>query len=597
MSAHQQPYHYLKLHSPLGDDLVPYSVSIDEALSDLFTIEVGFLANQALPAPEQAIGQPMAVSLSLGEGGEKKFFHGRIQTLAPGGAPFHNGQGRYYSARLVPVFWSATQRTHCRIFQDKTTEEIVTAVLKEHGATVKTALKTAKPHRYEYCVQYQETDWQFVSRLLAHEGWGFFFEHSESDHALVLFDHAKAHPSALEAAVPYRTALRGQPHVRTWQVGAGTTVEEVTETGYDFTRPTEAVSETAKAQVPGDAFGPRAVYDYRGEEASLQQRNRHTDARSRALALNGRYYRGVSDCRSWGAGHVFRFTEHEEKETAHQAFVISRVRIDASLPVNTDTGDATAHYSFTNRFECLPAEAVFVPQRQPKPVIPNLQTARVTTARGEQLYDEYGRVRVRFHWDNSGSEDAASSCLLRVVQPWAGAGWGTQFLPRQGQEVVVQFIGGDPDQPIVTGAVYNGDHPPPYDPVNSPQVSGIKTRSTENGTADNFNELRFDDRKGEEKLVLQAERDHELKVKQDQTDRIGRHRDTQVAGKDTTHVKEGYTLIVDVDVLIESGKSLTLRNGPNSITLDGSGIAIKGQQVTVNGGSLIGVTAPTIKIN
>lgn len=604
----EQQHHYLKIHSAMGEDaLVIERLTVNEGMSRLFTLDVGFVANERLGHMKQQVGEEVAVSLRLGEGASAKerFYHGHILSIRELGKPLHNSVGQRYAATVVPRAWSATHRTNCRIFQDKTAIEIVEAVLAEHQVSlVKKLNKTL--YNFAYCVQYQESDWDFICRLLAHEGLSFFFSHSKSAHDMVITDNVKAYGKAAEADVVFCSRPKGKPRISSWYTGFCATASAMVEQGYDFARPSEKVADTLSEEGPGKTFGKRELFDFLGEDAPLKDNARLAEQHLQGLTQESASFRGVSDYRSFGVGLLFRFEEHEDVLPSHNEFVITEMTLEASVPLTTDNPSGSGRFSYSNSFKCLPTTDVYTPARLPKPVMPGIQTATVTGAAGEEIHaDEHGRIKVQFHWDREGRHDQKSSCWIRVAQSWAGAGFGAQFLPRKGQEVVVEFINGDPDQPLITGSVYNGSNKMPYPPVEERNSSGLRSRSTTKGAAANYSELRFDDSKGKELLVLHAERDHELTVENDQTDDVGNNRKTQIGNDDLVTVKNNQTVDITGDQRISSGKtitvdagtSITLKTGAASITLESSGnISLKGTTLSLQG-TTISLKGAKISLN
>jgi type VI secretion system secreted protein VgrG len=276
--------------------------------------------------------------------------------------------------------------------------------------------------------------------------------------------------------------------------------------------------------------------------------------------------------------HPFTFSEHDESEEKGKSYVLTHISISASVATQIGN-DQTNKERFSCNFTCIPKSILFRPRANtPRPFIQGVQTAIVTGSQKEKEIhiDKLARVKVQFHWDREGKHDDHSSCWIRVSQSWAGKGFGSFFTPRVGQEVLVEFLNGDPDQPIIIGSVHNADQVPPNDLHNNKTQSGIKTRSSEGGTEANANELRFDDKKGEELVLLHAEKDHHLEVEKDQKDSIGGSRTTDIKNKDHTKVGESFT--------IEAGKEIIIKTGSASITLKSDGtIEIKGKTVTVSG--------------
>ncbi|MAL97765.1 MAG: type VI secretion system tip protein VgrG [Alteromonadaceae bacterium] len=601
-------HHYLKMHSSLGEDaLVLERLSVNEGMSRLFLVEVGFVANSRLPDLPGQIGETVAVSLSLGDSvpGEQRFFHGHILSIRELGKPLHNSEGQRYTATLVPRAWSATHRINCRIFQDKTAVQIVEAVLQEHQVKLVKNLSKSL-YLFNYCVQYQESDWDFVSRLLAHEGLSFFFTHTLSGHEMVITDNVKAYRKAAESDVIFCSRPTGKPHISSWYTGFRATATSVVEQGFDFHKPAEPIDDSPTQKGPGAKFGKREVFDYLGEDRPLRDNAKLAGPHLQGLTQHAENYRGVSDYRSFGVGMTFSFTEHEDRVPDHNEFVVTEMTLEASAPLNSEGQSGHSGGIYANAFRCMPTKTVFRPARIPKPIMPGIQTATVTCAAGEEIHvDEHGRIKVLFHWDREGKADQKSSCWIRVAQSWAGAGFGAQFLPRQGQEVLVEFVNGDPDQPLVTGSVYNGRNKMPYPPLDERNSSGIRSRSTTGGAAGNYSELRFDDSRGKELLVVHAERDHELTVENDQADDVGNDRKTLVGNDDTLTVKNNQTVDITGDqqvrsgktITVEAGTSITLKTGAASITMESSGaISMKGTTLSLQG-TAISLKAAKISLN
>ncbi|WP_404365716.1 type VI secretion system Vgr family protein [Marinobacter sp.] len=604
----EQQHHYLKIHSSLGEDaLVLERVNVEEGMSRLFTMEVVFVANQRIADMKGQVGEEVAVSLALGDkaAARERFYHGHILSICELGKPLHNSEGQRYKATVVPRAWSAANRTNCRIFQDQTALEIVEKVLGEHQVSVTRKLNRSL-YSYGYCVQYNETDWQFVCRLLAQEGLSFFFVHSLSGHDLVITDNVKAYGKAAESEVIFCSRPPGEAYISSWYTDFRATANAAVEQGFDFTRPNERVDDAVRDSVPGEAFGSRELFSYLGEDSALNDAKKLAELHLQGVTQEARGFSGISDYRSFGVGLVFSFQEHEDELPEHNEFVITHLRMEASIPLNTEGEAGGGGLNYINTFQCLPTSTVFTLARLPKPVISGLQTATVTCASGEEIHvDEHGRIKVKFHWDREGSNDQASSCWVRVAQSWAGSGFGAQFLPRKGQEVVVEFINGDPDQPLITGSVYNGRNRMPYPPLDERQSSGFRSRSTTKGGAANYSEVRFDDEKGKELLVIHAERDHELTVENDQTGDVGNDRKAQVGNDDQLTVGNNQTVDITGDQKISSGKtitvnagqSITLKTGAASITLESSGaISIKGTDISLQG-TAISLKGAAISLN
>ena len=371
----------------------------------------------------------------------------------------------HYSVELRSWLWLLTLASDNRVFQGKTTQQIIEAVFKGHNAIDYSFSLTGNYEARDWCVQYAETDFSFVSRLCEEEGWFYFFQHQSGKHTLVIADSNDAfEPLPGSATLAYAPGTSGL--VETGQILYCEIVEQ-TATGIlahsDYAFLTPASQLYSQAQADPDA---PTVYEYPGRYETSAAASAITKRRIDALRTVTRRLIGESDCRALMPGYKFTLTGHDS-EDANISWVVSSVVHDAD------------HHRYGNRFEAFPASTTWRPERVTRRPLMSTQTATVVGKDGEELWtDQYGRVKVQFHWDRDGKNDEQSSCWIRVAQPWASKRFGMQFMPRIGDEVVVTFIDGDPDRPLVTGSVYNGANQPPYTLPDNQTQSGIKTSSS-----------------------------------------------------------------------------------------------------------------------
>lgn len=473
----------------------------------------------------------------------------------------------HYQLVLRPWLWWLTLASNNRVFQNKTAGDIVTAIFDAHGFSDYQLKLTGSYEPREYCVQYGETDFAFVSRLLEEEGIFWFFTHEVGKHTLVLADSNDAFPPIPNGpTVPYRGQVIGgrELHgVRSGQLCRQAVAGGYTTTDYAFTTPGTQLFSKAEA-----VSGPRTMYEHPGGYSSKARGDGLGKMRVDALRTQEVRFVGESDCRWLVPGHWFRLSGHDD-ETMNIDWVLTRVTHDAS------------HDHYRNQFEAIPRSASYRPPREtPKPRM-HPQVAKVVGKAGEEIFtDSYGRIKIQFPWDRDGQNDESSSCWVRVVLPWTGNGFGMQFIPRIGQEVIVTFIDGDPDRPLVTGCVYNGENALPYAlPANQTQ-SGIKTRSSKQGTG--FNELRFDDRKDSEEVFLQAQKDMKVNVLHDATANIGHDETLTVQNSRSRTVKEG-----DETVTLEKGKrTVNIRIGSDTLEVkDARTVKVGGEETHRTGGN------------
>ncbi|HSX86959.1 MAG TPA: type VI secretion system tip protein TssI/VgrG [Pseudomonas sp.] len=472
-----------------------------------------------------------------------------------------------YNLLLRPWLWWLTLASNNRVFQNLATSDIVTSIFDEHGFSDYELQLTGSYTPREYCVQYGETDFAFVSRLLEEEGIFWFFTHADGAHTLVLGDSNDAFPPCPNATtIQYFGQQMGERElhgIRSGQICRQAVSGVYRATDYEFTTPTTSLYGQAEA-----VAGPLSVYEHPGGYTAKARGDALGTMRVNALRSQESRFIGESDCRWLVPGHSFTLSGHED-DTANIEWVVTQVSHEAG------------HEHYRNRFEAIPKSTSYRPPRTtPKPRM-HTQTAIVVGKAGEEIWtDEYGRIKIQFPWDRDGANDETSSCWVRVVLPWSGKGFGMQFIPRIGQEVIVTFVDGDPDRPLVTGCVYNGDNALPYAlPANQTQ-SGIKTNSSKGGGG--FNELRFEDKKDSEEVFLQAQKDFKINVLNDTTTTVGHDETLTVQNARTRTVKDG-----DETVTLEKGKrTVTIQTGSDTLDVkDTRTLTVGGDQTHSTGGN------------
>jgi type VI secretion system secreted protein VgrG len=509
-----------------------------EGLSTQFEFHLELACKSPMLGFDTIIGKPGLLSVA----GERvpRLVHGIVSRIE-----LTQVMPRYtlYQATLVPQVWKLKHRHDCRIFQGLTTPDILKKVLASAGIAgdqYRLSLSGGYEPR-DYCVQYRESDWAFMSRLMEEDGIFYFFEHTEDGHVLVMGDEASAFkPIAggpLGESVPFRHAaglVTDDEHVERFHFSEEVRSGRVSLRDFNFKRPNMPMEVKNEAEKDTDL----EVYDYPGE---YQLPGRGTPAKGATIAqvrLEERQARrlvgyGESDCERFIPGGLFTLREHQ-RGAFNQRYLLASVSHEGYQgQVKGEEAATTDGFSYSNHFSCVPADVPYRPERQtPKPVVLGIQTAIVVGPEGEEIYtDEFGRVKVQFHWDREGKSNEKSSCWMRVSQAWAGEGWGGMFIPRIGQEVIVDFIEGDPDRPLVTGRVYNGLNPVPYVLPDEKTKSTVRSNSSPGGNG--FNELRFEDRKGKEQVFMHAERNMDVHVKNDLMEVIlhDRHQTIGSAGK------------------------------------------------------------------
>jgi type VI secretion system secreted protein VgrG len=637
-----------RLKSTLGDDaLLLESFEGDERVSTPFRFVLRVLAEDPNVDMKGLLMKPLVLTIVLADKSERHI-HGNISRMKL--LEYGEDGLAAYEIEMVPWLWFLTLFTDCRIFQNKSVPDIVQQVFSDRGfSDYRLDLQGSYPPR-EYCVQYRETDLNFVSRLLEEEGIGYYFEQTLDKHTLVLFDNNVSLSACAKQAEARFTPAMGvlldedtvfrieeELHIQTGQA---------TLTDYDFEKPATNLLSSMTGAAPGE------FYDYPGGYRTKNRGDVYSRIRLEEREVGIQTVQGETNCRGFECGYKFTLKEHF-RDAANQEYLITALRHRGQNTSYRSNQNISA-FEYSNHFEAIPSAVPFRPRRLArKPVIDGAQTAVVVGKSGEEIWtDKYGRVKVQFHWDHEGSADENSSCWIRVSQAWAGKMWGAIYTPRIGQEVIVTFLEGDPDQPIITGRVYNADQMPPYTLPDEQTKSTLKSMSSKGGGG--FNEIRFEDKKGSEQVFIHGEKDLDIRVKNDRKEWIGNNRHllvtndkyekigndshSHVVGKQIEKVekdhlveilgKEGinvtgdqslsvqgnvtdtfkgnYTLdvtqniyIKGMQIVIEASTGLTLKVGGNFITIDPSGVAVKGTMVQLNsaGAALSGSAGQPVPVD
>lgn len=532
-----------------------------EALSTPFSVELTLASENETSNLDEFVGREslLTIANSDSDSGGDRFFHGVIRKFEHRG---DNGRFTLYEAEMVPTLRQLALRRNCRIFQSMQTQEIVALILKEHGILsdrCRFALTNRERFR-RYCVQYRESDLDFVTRLLEEEGIFYFFEHYKDRHVMVMGDDPIVHvPLPGEASITFNTGdglKADRESIHSFRFSDEMRPGAYTHRNFNFKKPSLDLTSEKKSKKSGRF----EVYDYPALHVLPDRGDYLARVRLEALTCMGRQGNGDSGSCRLTPGYTFTLTGHDA-ESLNRDYLITEVAHSGEQPQSLEE-KGSGGASYRNSFTVIPADVPFrPPPTVEKPVVTGLQTAVVTGPPGEEIHtDRYGRVKVRFHWDREGITDDRSSCWVRCAQGWGGGGWGTLFLPRVGDEVFVDFIDGDPDRPIIRGSVYNEEKLPLYELPFNKTVTTLKTRSYPEGSFDNFNELRFEDRKGSEEVYLQGERDWNILIKNDKGQFIGRDESLRVGNNRTKKVG------VDQTVDIGSNHTETIGND-KSVTI------------------------------
>jgi type VI secretion system secreted protein VgrG len=588
-----------------GSNEAAYRIDRLEALEQLsrpFSYTVDVLAS--LDAPADLIDSPVTVILGDPETGGR-YLNGIVRAVRQ--QPEIGASLWRYQLMLVPKLWFLQQTRACRFFQSMTVPEIVEKILGEFDITFSNVLQNSYLTR-DYTVMFNESYLTFIQRLLEDEGIFYFFTHTKEAHTLVLGDFKTAFVATTSGEATLRHA-QGSEDLNSWEQEDLSTLGEVTVDDYN-PRTDDLSLGALRGQLPGTSTAtgastrthyawPALRVDANGAAAKAKWRIEAAEAASQLFSGSG----GAMDFFAGG-----KFKLNNDPTIAGNAADSTYVLRGVSYKV-TQSGvqmDCTAFLAATQWRE----EPAF-----PPPVMAGLYSAKVI-GQGEIYTDDLGRIKVWFPWDMKSEITSDATLWVRVMQPWAGVGWGHQFIPRVGMEVVVAFLEGDVNRPCVVGTLYNNQNTPLFAPADK-NKSGIRTRSTEGGGAANYNELSFDDTAGSEVFLIHAEKDHTIEVENDRTLTVGGKRSDTITGDHGETIKQGNhatkvsqgnrtteislgneSVKVDMGTIThEAMQSITLKVGQNSIVIDQTGITLKGLLIQATGQTMATLKGPIVEVN
>jgi type VI secretion system secreted protein VgrG len=604
----------IRIATPLGDNtFIVLSFTGSEYISQDFNFTLQLLSERNDITFDQLAGKNATVAVRSSDGSER-FFNGILAEFVFMETSTNDGLSRY-RAVMVPAMWVLRECIDCRVFQDKSVPDIIKEVLGKGALSAKGVLQTidfrmeltgAYPSK-ELCVQYNESDFDFINRLCETEGIFYFFEHANKKHTLVFVDDAQKHrPIAAGHGPTMRFqgtlgANMDQESLQNLQVNNRLVTGKYSSRDYNFLKPNnDTTVQRATAATKPKSEGE--IYEYPGGYATSDGEGANVaKIRMESSDAHACNMQGRSNCRAFGAGFKFTLKEHPIQALNGKEYLLTRVRHEAQQEITTGASSGDIYF---NIFSCMPHATQFRPlRRTAKPIIASSQTAIVTGPKTEEIHtDEHGRVKVKFHWDRrtDAKNDGNMSCWIRVSQNWAGAKWGAMFLPRVGHEVIVNFMDGDPDRPIVTGRVYHGLNLPPYTLPAEKTKSTLKSNSTKAGGG-NSNEIRFEDLKGSEEFFTHASKDQNEVVENDMSTEVKRHQAIKVEQNRSVTVTSGNEVVAiksgTREVSVQSNEkhinsanfdqkisgNFTLKVNGN-ITIDASGLVrITGSKIILNG--------------
>jgi type VI secretion system secreted protein VgrG len=590
-----------RLHTPLGTDvLVIERFEGVEGLSELFEYRIEAFSEKEIDL-DKILGQACWVLIQAH--GQERYYHGILTEAQWVGTK--QGMESYHLV-LRPWLWLCSQMRDCRFFQKKTVTDIIEQVFKELNFADKwftlKHLKKSYPE-LEYCVQYNETHLAFVSRLMEHHGIYYFFEHKSDQHELVLADSMSSHEpvpglASIDFLLHNDRQLRGKQHIFNLVSERRVRTGKVAARDYYELEPNRELKADKKGKAKYDKSSVLEQYAY---YKSKHKEEDHVGDHAQVIleAEQARDHRRYTagNALSLFPGGTTKMQDHPKAAQNKEYLVVSAShRYSAEQYRSGGPGGPSQGYS--GHYELLPTDQVFrAPLLTPRPLIHGIQTAKVVGKDGEKNksgeeidVDEHGRILVQFHWDRK----KKPSCRIRVAQLWAGKGWGGQFIPRIGMEVVVEFLDGDPDRPLVVGCVYNGEYKHPYELPNNKTQSGVKSNSTPNGHG-GFNQIMFEDKKGQEEINMQAEKDHKVKVKHAESWEIGETFEAPTGqparkveikkGDDELKISTGSR---DTDIALmdklKAGVMIELKCGASKITMTPVSIELKAPLIVLDGG-------------
>nr|WP_314877730.1 type VI secretion system tip protein TssI/VgrG [uncultured Pseudomonas sp.] len=632
MSGVSHETHFSLTLEDLDTDFQVLSFTGHEAISQPYRFELELVSERPDIDLESLLHKQAFLAYDTAGNG----IHAQVYQVAQGdsGKRLHR-----YRVVLVPRIAYLAHRTNQRIFQQLTAPQIIAKIFEEHGLlsdAYRFSLGTPCPVR-EYCVQYDESDLHFIQRLCEEEGVHYHFEHSRDGHLLVFGDDQTFFPR-LGRPAPYvqDSGMAAEDAViKRFNVRLATRTSRVSRRDYDFKKPRLLLEAAYKPEPTATQEPDLEDYDY---PASFTDRARGRQLSQRALERHRADYRlgeGQSDVTRLVSGHFLELSQHPRSEW-NDLWLLTEVHHEGKQPqvleesVTSDTSNDPDgfHQGYRNRFLATPWDVFYRPAlKHPKPQVLGSQTAVVTGPKDEEIYcDEYGRVKVQFFWDREATGDETSSCWLRVSSSWAGERYGGVAIPRVGMEVLVDFLEGDPDRPLVSGCLYHGVNVPPYELPTHKTRSVFKTLSSPGGKG--FNELRIEDKKDQEQIFVHAQRNWDQNIGHDQKIHVGHERHDTVVGNsystfqaeehrttvgdrkteikaedhltvgNSQHVKIGNAQLVEVGreihikagekVVIEAGLELTVKAGGSFIKLDPGGVTVVGSQILLNAGGTPG---------
>jgi len=563
----------ISLTTPVDEDVLRFhGMTAREEMGRLFEYQLKLQGTDMDLSLDDILGQPVTVHLALENAKATRHFNGIVTHFSQTGV---HGRLVSYTATLRPWLWLLTRTSDCRIFQEKSVPDIIQQVFRDLGFTDFENELSAEYRTWEYCVQYRETDFNFVSRLMEQEGIYYYFKHTKDKHTLVLADAISSHGNFPDYEdIPYfppdSRARREREHIYNWSISKTVQPGGYALTDFDFKKP-RADLKSKYSVTRQHEYSDYEIYDYPGEYQTSADGTNYVSTRLDELQAQHERARAQATARTLATGYLFKLAGYPRTDQNREYLIVS-ASYDMEVTSFESGEDGEEH--FDCNIVAMDSQQNFRSQRTtPKPAIQGPQTAIVVGKAGEEIWtDKYGRVKVQFHWDREGKADENSSCWIRVSSVWAGKKWGAMHIPRIGQEVIVEFLEGDPDRPIITGRVYNDDNKPPYTLPDEKTKSTIKSNTSKGGGS--ANELLMEDLEGKTQVVLSNAYGHKITEDEDTQSLTIETRDQHKIHLDDKNKKISIQTtnahrieLDDTDTEGEGSISLTTTNG-HSVTMD-----------------------------
>ncbi|WP_422376181.1 type VI secretion system Vgr family protein [Roseibium sp.] len=580
----KQKQRMAELTSVFGkDELSIVSVECDEGLSDDFEIRLEVVSQKEDLDFDQAIATHMTVKV-VTNNGDTRYFDGLLTD-----ARWMGHRDAYYIYRLTlrPWFWLLTKNANCRIFKDKSAPDIISEVLGEHDFADHRKKLTESYDPIHYCVQYRESDYDFCRRLMEEFGISYFFEHEDGKHTMILADAKSSYsPITGDSTIPFipigGDSQRDEEHIYHWIPTRRFRTGKFAVNDYDFEKPSASLEADRDA---GSAYraGSLEHYDYPGRYTEKDKGTTFSKIRLEAEQAADKRIETAGEVPRLYAGGLFTLKDHPHGPQNKEYLVVRASHQIITEQYRTGGGAAQGE-AYTGTYDVLASEIPFrTPAVTRKPRIPGPQTAKVV-GQGEIDVDEYGQIMVEFHWDR----DKTQSRRVRVAQVWSGKNWGGIYIPRVDQEVIVQFLEGDPDKPIVIGTVYNAENMPPYSLPGEKNKAGVKSDSTVGGGG--YNEFVLDDTKGQEQIGVHAQKDMDTVIENNETLHVKNCRDTKIDVNRTEKVGVNTTEKIGMNWTVEAGTLIEFKCGASKITMTPASIAIESVMIDVKASAVLNAT-------